>query len=219
VCGDEGTGIATARVAFSTLSIDFNKPRPPCDSKVSVHPVCTDDPEFENIDFTILGPPDSVSSMVATPATVACDGTQSAELAVTVLDENGDNVANGWEVEFSIQVLGTANPLVATTTDGVAKSTITPLAAIGTGAPVVITVGDLQTSFLVQCQAGSPQQPGGTSAPGTGTGRPGGAISGPDTGSGGMAGGRGELSVLPAVALFVAAMALAGARLGLRRVR
>jgi hypothetical protein len=216
VCGDEGTGIATATVSFSTLSIDPNKPLPPCTTNP---PPCSNDPEQSSIDFTILGPPDAMT-VVATPATVACDGTQSASLAVTVVDENGDNVANGHEVEFSIQVLGTANPIVATTTDGVATSTITPLAAVGTGAPVVITVGDVQTSFLVQCAAGSPQQPGTTPPPpGTGTGQPGSGITGPDTGSGGQAAGRGELNAWPVVALFVAAMGLAGARFGLKRVR
>jgi hypothetical protein len=216
VCGDEGTGIATATVSFSTLSIDPAKPLPPCTTNPAP---CEDDPEQSTIDFTVLGPP-AAMSVVATPATVACDGTASASLAVTVTDENGDNVANGHEVEFSIQVLGTANPVVTTTTDGVATSTITPLAAIGTGAPVVITSGDVQTSFLVQCAAGSPQQPGTTPPPpGTGTGQPGSGITGPDTGNGGFAGGRGELNAWPVVALFVAAMGLAGARFGLKRVR
>jgi hypothetical protein len=203
-------------VRFSeTLSIDPGKPLPGCD--VAPSP-CTSDPELETFEVTVLGVPDSLS-VVSTPAMVACDGTQTAELAVTVKDLNGDLVANGTQVEFDIQVLGTANPILATTTDGIAKSTISPLAALGTGAPVIITTGEVQQAFLVQCAAGSPPQPGTTpGVPPTGTGRPGGAISGPDTGSGGMADGRGALSAWPAVALFVAAMGLAGARYGLRRV-
>jgi hypothetical protein len=141
-------------------------------------------------------------------------------VAATVKDANGDLIANGTPVKFDIQVLGTANPIVATTTDGIATSVITPLAAIGTGAPVVITAGEDEASvaFLVQCQAGSPQAPP-TPGTGTGTGQPGSGITGPDTGSGGQAGGRAELNAWPAVALFVAAMGLAGARFGLRRVR
>jgi hypothetical protein len=206
ICGDEGTGILNVTAMFSaTRTIDPEKPDP-------------DDSE-QTIEITVLGPPDAASAVTVTPAQVACDGTQSAEVAVTLVDENGDLVANGHEVEFSLQVLGTANPITATTTDGIAKSIITPLAAIGTGAPVVITSGDFATSALVQCAAGSPQQPGATPGPGTGTGQPGSGISGPDTGSGGQLGGRGELNAWPAVALFVAAMGLSGARFGLRRVR
>jgi hypothetical protein len=222
ICGDEGTGVADAVVSYSaTLSIDPNKPPPDCRLTTPPNrPPCTNDPEEETIEITIVGPPAAVQSVVATPATVACDGTQSTELVVTVVDENGDLVANGHEVQFSIQVLGTASPITTSTTDGVAKSTITPLAARGTGAPVVISVGDVESSFLVQCAAGSPQQPGTTPPPpGTGTGQPGSGITGPDTGSGGQAAGRGELNAWPVVMLFVAAMGLAGARFGLRRVR
>jgi hypothetical protein len=232
ICGDEGTGIAEANVIFShTASIDPAKPLPDCEILAdwyddtdtdlpAVPDPCDESGESGTIEITIVGPPASITSVVSEPAEIPCDGTSSTTLTVTVVDENGDLVANGTDVEFSLQVLGTANPISVKTSDGVAKSTITPLAAIGTGAPVIITAGedDAQTSVLVKCAAGSPQQP---AQPGAtpGAGQPGTGITGPDTGSGGLSGGRGELSYWPAIALFVAAMGLVGARFGLRRIR
>ena len=80
----------------------------------------------------------------------------------------------------------------------------------------------IQSSVLIQCGAGSPPPPGtvpGAPAPGggAGAGAPTGQIRGPDTGSAGDLDGRGALSVWPAVALFVAAMGLAGARFAVKR--
>ena len=48
-------------------------------------------------------------------------------------------MTSGQEVQFSVQVLGTANPVIAKTNgEGVATSTITPLAITDTGVPVVV---------------------------------------------------------------------------------
>jgi len=78
-----------------------------------------------------------------------------------------------------------------------------------------------EASTLVVCGAGSGAGAGTTPGgqPGAGSTAPGGTIAGPDTGTGGDIDGRGALGVWPVVALFVAAMALAGARFGLKRAQ
>jgi hypothetical protein len=181
-------------------------------------------------EITVVGPPDNMTLAVA-PAVVACDGAASAEVSATVSDAEGNPVANGTRVRFDVQVLGLANPITATTTDGVAKSTITPLAASDTGVPVVVSSGISRDggifsttttgSALVACGPGGAPAPG-APAPGGGAapggGPPTGTVRPPDTGSGGDLDGRGALNVWMAVGLFAGAMALVGARLALRRI-
>jgi hypothetical protein len=183
--------------------------------------------EFE---ITVVGPPDNVA-LAAAPATLACDGTASSEVSATVTDSEGNLAPNGTNVRFDVQVLGVASPITATTTDGVAKTKVTPNAIANTGVPVVATTGvttvgsqfipSVTSSILVQCGAGS-GAPGGGAAPPPGGGpggTPGGVISPPDTGSAGDLDGHGALNVWMAVALFAGAMGLVGARLALRMVQ
>ena len=159
----------------------------------------------------------------ADPATIDCNGVNTSTVTAQVFDASANPGVAGREVRFDLQVLGTANPITATTNpDGIATSVVTPLVQEGTtGVPVIIT-GPLGIQI-----DGPGELPGGRRrghagrlpppppAPPPG-GQPGGSISGPDTGSGDAAG-RGSLPVWPAVALFVAAMGLAGARFGLKR--
>lgn len=178
-----------------------------------------DSGEEASIDITVVGEPANISLTVE-PAVVQCNGTNSATVTATVTDSEGNNAANGADVSWSVQVLGNANPLVSDTTDAKATTVVTPLSGASRGVPVIATAGDVQASTLVQCsEGGAPSQPapGAPAAPGAPSGRPGGSISGPDTGSGGDLGGR-ELPVWPAVALFIGAMGLIGARFAVRRV-
>jgi hypothetical protein len=171
-------------------------------------------------------------ALTATPASIPCDGVATSEVAATVTDSEGNNVANGTRVHFDVQVLGTANPINANTGDGVAKSTIQPLAISDTGVPVTVSTvkGDgslVANQILVSCSgAGAPPPPpGGGPAPGgpgapTGPGgRPGGVITGPDTGSGGLGADSGLpwWPLLPLVAGF--ALLAGGRALISRRVR
>jgi hypothetical protein len=178
------------------------------------------------LSWTVIGRPAQMVAY-AEPATIDCNGVNTTNVNVHVLDARANPGVGGRDVRFDLQVLGTANPIVATTNgDGVATSVVTPLAQEGTtGVPVIIT-GPLEmaTTVMVNCQVGagtgvpgtgSPPPTTGGGAGGAGTGRPGGII-GPDTGTGGLGGG---LPVWPAVALFVAAMGLIGARYGLTRPR
>ncbi|MEX2225841.1 MAG: invasin domain 3-containing protein [Dehalococcoidia bacterium] len=171
--------------------------------------------DVTELEFTVLGPPASLT-LAAAPATIDCNGTNTASVTATVSDAEGNPVVDGVEVQFSVQVLGTANPIIVDTAAGVATSTITPLAATE-GVPVVVTAGDAIGSILVGCTPGGAAPgtpPDGGAAPG---GAPIGTIRPPDTGSGGDLDGRGALNVWMAVALFAGAMGLVGARLPLRR--
>jgi hypothetical protein len=140
------------------------------------------------LDVTVGGEPATIN-LTANPATLACDGTASSTISATVIDAAGNNVVNGVSVNFDVQVLGTANPIKASTANGVATSVVTPLAIQDTGVPVIVTAGNVQSSILVQCAAAAPPPAPPSPAPGgapggTGT-TPSGTISGPNTGSGG----------------------------------
>jgi hypothetical protein len=178
----------------------------------------TIDTTFE---VTVIGRPATLE-LAVTPATMTCDGVATAEVAATVKDEDGTLLANGQSVDWSVQVLGTLSPFTSTTTDGVAKTTVTPLAGTNVGVPVLATAGDVQASILVNCgpSAGAPPPaPGGGTTPPPGGGQ-GGTITGPDTGSGGYlsreGGGLPMWPALPVLALL-AAMIAARARASARR--
>lgn len=172
------------------------------------------------VDITVVGPGENIS-LGAEPASVDCSGTNSATVTASVTTADGENAANGTDVEWSVQALGTANPLVSDTTDGKATTVVTPLSGATSGVVVVATVGDDQASVLVNCAPGTGTiPPAGQPAPGGGAGGSGGrpgTITGPDTGSGGDLDGTGALSIWPAIALFTAAMGLVGARYAIRR--
>ncbi len=143
LCGTASTGTVTVTAAI-TRSID---------GAGLVDPKAEQDEG--TIKFTVGGSPATVTLSV-TPESMACDGANSAEVAATVKDADGNLVVNGTEVRFDVRVLGTANPIKATTTDGVAKTKVTPLAVQNTGVPVIVTAGNVQASALVKCGAGAP---------------------------------------------------------------
>jgi hypothetical protein len=181
--------------------------------------------ERTTLQWTVIGRPAQFVAF-ADPPTIDCNGVNTTTVNYYMFDRSANASVGGHEVSFDVQVLGTANPINGTTNpDGLATSIITPLAQEGTtGVPVNITSELGQTTVLVNCQVGAGAGvPGSGGPPPTPTGgaggsgqQPGGSISGPDTGTGGLDG-RGALPVWPAVALFVAAMGLVGARFGLKR--
>jgi hypothetical protein len=156
VCGDDTTGTAD-------ISADIG----------------VDDDSQE---ITVVGEPASVA-LTASPAQIACDGSQTATVTATVTDSEGNNVANGTGVTFSVVALGTANPINTTTTDGTASSTITPLSGATAGVTVVVSSGSASSSIRVDCSLPIPP----TTNPNATPTRPGGIV-GPDTGSGGYLG-------------------------------
>lgn len=209
VCGGTEPGDLKLKVTFDR-SVDAN----------------LDTEEFVNVVVKVVGPP-ATMTLVADPAVVDCNGTNSAKVTATVNTAAGGPVADGVDVKFAVDVLGTANPLVSNSGKGTASTTVTPLSSdIQRGVPVIVTAGDVQSSILVRCSgvAGAAVAPapegGGGAVPGGGatpaTGRPTGTIRGPDTGSAGVQG-SGALSWWPVLALAAAASLLAGVRFALRR--
>jgi adhesin/invasin len=167
ICGGESTGVATLT---ATVDPDANNGTPL-------------DQESADLEITVVGAPDAVA-LSAAPAQIACDGSATSTVTATVTDSDGNNVANGTDVNFSVVALGTANPINTTTTDGVATSVITPLSNATAGVTVIVTAGDAQSSIRVDCSLPiPPTAPAGGATP-TRTG----TIGGPDTGSGGYLG-------------------------------
>lgn len=183
--------------------------------------------EVTTVEVTVRGNPAEIALSV-TPPEVHCDGKTSAEVAATVKDVDGNLVVNGTEVRFDVRVLGTANPIKTTTTDGVAKSKVTPLAVENTGVPVIVTAGNVQASTLVRCGAGAPAAapPPAGPPPGAPSGAPAGVTRPPAVQPGLPRSGQSDLiqaSALPWLAvgaLGTLALALAsGAIVARRRAR
>jgi hypothetical protein len=140
--------------------------------------------EDADAEVDVVGAPDALALTVS-PAAIDCNGTSTATVSATVTDADGNNVTNGNNVNFSVVALGTANPINADTTAGVATSTITPLSGAIAGVTVIVTAGDAQASIRIDCNtpAAATATPGGPGA----TPTRGGTIGGPDTGNGGYA--------------------------------
>jgi hypothetical protein len=136
--------------------------------------------EDVTVDIAVVGEPANVA-LTASPAIIDCNGTATSSVSATVTDSDGNNVTNGTNVNFSVVALGTANPINATTTDGVASSTITPLSNAVAGVTVIVTAGSAQASIRVDCNA--PAVTPGAGTPVATPTRSG--IGGPDTGTGG----------------------------------
>lgn len=172
------------------------------------------------IDFTVVGVP-AAMTLVSEPATIDCNGVNTATVTATVTDAGGNPVAAGQEVTFRTQVLATASPITATTNgDGAATSEITPLAVADTGIPVVVTAGDVQQSILVSCGAPSPPSGevpppsgGGTTPPPSGGGQ--GVITAPNTGFGPQ---DTSMSLAPVIALALIGLSLLFGGVAIRRV-
>jgi adhesin/invasin len=195
VCGGEDTGTGTV-----TATIDPNGTAGDSDD------------EDASVDIEVVGEPDAVA-LTASPAIIDCNGTATSSVSATVTDADGNNVADGTNVNFSVVALGTANPINATTTDGVASSTITPLSNAVAGVTVIVTAGDAQASIRVDCNAPAAGQTPGAASP-----TPGSGIGGPDTGTGGyLAEDSAGFPMWTLVALALGSVALVGGGLVTRR--
>ncbi len=81
-------------------------------------------------------------------------------------------------MRFEVVALGTASPINATTTDGQASSTITPLSGNAAGVTVIVSAGDAEASVRVDCILATPTAPAASPTPT-------GPITPPVTGTGG----------------------------------
>lgn len=144
------------------------------------------------------------TALVAAPAEIKCDGSETSTVSATITDSDGNNVADGTRVQFTVVALGTANPIIATTTDGVATSVITPLSNSSAGVTVLVSPENgSDASFVsirVDCALPLVTQP--TLAPPP-TVPPTGPISPPDTGNGGYLAQDGGSSLWTLIALAI----------------
>jgi hypothetical protein len=107
-----------------------------------------------------MSPPcDTAISLVAEPAQVACDGSESSTVTAYVVDGFGDPVPDGTNVAFSVVALATADPVDAPTVDGSASSLITPLGSVEEGITVIVTALDGQNQIRIDCPIVIPPSP------------------------------------------------------------
>lgn len=213
VCGGKKTGELTFEVKFDPGLIDVSP--------------FADKGERERITLNVISGPEEIQ-LAADPPTIDCDGTSTSKVTATILNSEGDPVANGVDVNFSVVALGTANPLKTDSAAGAASTVVTPLSgagdAVADGQPKGVTVnveviGDddepLAASILVGC-SGGPPPPGTGSSAGAGGAPATGSIRPPDTGTGGLAGE--GLAWWPFVVIGAAGAALAVAGTVSRRL-
>jgi len=173
------------------------------------------------VDETVIGPPAAIA-LTSAPAELACDGNSTASVSASITTANGEKVVDGTAVNFSVQVLGSANPINTTTVGGIATTVVSPLASSARGVPVLVSTGvgepvdyDVESSILVACSgaAGAPPPPPATAGGGGGAGR----ISPPDTGSAGEGADAGIPWLWSGLGLALGAVLLGSARLIHRR--
>ena len=192
ICGGKQTGKATIDAAINLISC----------SSTGCSILSSQD--HSSKDITVGGAP-STNVLTAEASTIKCDGSEKSTVTAKVTDSNGDNVADGVPVNFSVVALGTANPINTVTKDGVATSVITPLSNSSAGVTVIVSAGDsgiksvVQTSVRVDCSL-----PLTTQAPPPAP-TPRGGIGGPDTGNGGYLG-QSDSNSFPAWALIALAL-------------
>jgi hypothetical protein len=87
----------------------------------------------------------------ATPQELTCDGKQASMVSARVLDRDGDLVRDGTAVRFSVQALGTADPIDAATRDGVAETSVIALGQ-QVGVVVNVTAGDAAMAIRIDCR-------------------------------------------------------------------
>ena len=190
VCGGRGTGETTIRASIDS------------DGDLDA------DDDQSNQDLTVGGAP-SALSLTAQPSTIKCDGSEKATVTVKVTDSDGNDVADGVPVNFSVVALGTADPINTVTQDGQASTVVTPLSNSSAGVTVIVTAGSssiaspVQQSIRVDCALPLATQP--TLAPPV----PVAPITPPDTGNGGYLGqDGGSFPMWTLIALVLGSMTL-----------
>lgn len=140
-CDDDGNGNGNGdETPAATATVEATAGVPPA----TVEPLPTLDPSITP------GPPERIE-LRADPQALACDGESASTVTARVLDEAGQPVADGTEVTFSVQALGTADPIDAETSAGEAQTSVT---ALGEGVGVVVNVSaeGAAASIRIDCQ-------------------------------------------------------------------
>ena len=144
VCGIDEPGDFTVDVTF--------------DGKLD--PISTQDPGLsahKSITIHVIKPAANIA-LAADPPSLDCNGTNTSKVTASVTNADGQPVANGLDVNYSVVALGTANPLTVNSTAGAASSVIAPLAGASTlttdggpqGVTVTVTVAGARTQDILK---------------------------------------------------------------------
>ena len=135
---DDDAGDATPPAA---VSVTAAATEPPAETPA---PQATIDPEHTP------GPAARIE-LSAEPQALTCDGTAASAVTALVSDADGQPVEDGTRVTFSVVASGTADPINAETTGGVAETSVVALGE-EVGVVVNVTSGDAAAAIRVDCQ-------------------------------------------------------------------
>jgi hypothetical protein len=136
----EGDGAGSATPTMPATSTTAASTPPPTLPPGTVEPSPTPGP----------GEPATIE-LSADPQTLVCDGERASRVTARVLNVESAPVADGTVVRFSVVTLGTADPIDATTTDGVAETSVVALGS-QVGVVVNVTAGEVQRGIRIDCQ-------------------------------------------------------------------
>ena len=95
--------------------------------------------------------PAATVELSADPQSLVCDGKRASTVTARLLDEVGQPVEDGTPVHFSVQALGSADPINTETTRGAAQTGVIALSGQA-GVVVNVTSGNLAAAVRIDCQ-------------------------------------------------------------------
>jgi len=111
----------------------------------------------ENLDvddvlyMTVNGTPATLSFDV-NPSSISCNNSDTSTVTATFKDDQGNLVADGTPVEFSVQGPALIDPITTTTKDGSASTVVKGESAVTILLPITASSGAVQGSTGVECQ-------------------------------------------------------------------
>ena len=95
--------------------------------------------------------PAATVELSADPQSLICDGKRASTVTARLLDEAGQPVEDGTPVHFSVQALGSADPINTETTRGAAQTGVIALSGQA-GVVVNVTSGNVAAAIRIDCQ-------------------------------------------------------------------
>ena len=149
------TLVATAALAVSMVACDDDgddDPSPTPTSTVAVTPTPQPSPSpAATVDPEATPGPAATLTLEARPQALACDGYTPSVITARVVDAAGQPVEDGTSVNFSVVALGSVDPVMALTSDGVATTQLIALAEQA-GVVVNVTSDSAAASIRVDCR-------------------------------------------------------------------
>jgi hypothetical protein len=109
----------------------------------------------------------------AVPPNLVCDGSATSSVSANLNDDSSKPVVNGNLVHFTVEALGSVNPIGARSASGVATTVLTPLSGVVNGVLVRATWMRHVTKGPTPTPVFTPLAPTSTAAPDLGTPGPG----------------------------------------------